>query len=147
MSSSCQISNSDPHKDFFFPDLEEVNNNRVPPEEVRILELEAVPYPDAKRVRINLSMTPYLVRPHLDLVVLDPSGAETATASIIEPMTWKQEFTIHLRTAWQAGKYKLLIRLFYPPTDEEDPKLFRLDIPVDSTDEKKLEFEIPEARK
>ncbi len=145
MSSSCQAANNDPNKEFFFPDLEELNINKLPPEEVRILELEAIPYPDAKRVRINLSMTPYQTRPHLDLVILDPSGAEAATASIIEPMAWKQEFTVHLRPERQSGKYKLLVRLFYPPLDEEDPKLFRLDIPVESTDEQELDFEVPEA--
>ena len=145
--SSCQVPNDDPNKAFFFPDLDEINNNRLPPEEVHILDLSVEPYADAKRVRVNLEMTPFLTRPHLDLVVLDPSGAESAVASIIEPMTWKQEFTIHLRTAWQAGEYKLLMRLFYPPRDEEDPKLFRLDIPVDSTDERELAFEIPESGK
>ena len=145
--SSCQVPNDDPNKAFFFPDLDEINNNRLPPEEVHILDLSVEPYADAKRVRVNLEMTPFLTRPHLDLVVLDPSGAESAVASIIEPMTWKQEFTVHLRTAWQAGEYKLLIRLFYPPRDEEDPKLFLLDIPVDSTDERELAFEIPESGK
>lgn len=138
---------NDPNNAFFFSDLEELNTSQLPPEEVRILELEASPYPDGKRVRIHLAMTPYQIRPHLDLVILDPSGAETATASIIEPMTWKQEFTVHLRTEKQTGKYKLLMRLFYPPRDKEDPKLFRLDIPVESTDERSFEFEISEREK
>ena len=133
---------SDANKEFFFPDLEELNINKLPPEKTRILELTAEPYSDAKRVRINLSMTPFQIRPHLDMVILDPGGKETATASIIEQMAWKQEFTIHLRTDQQKGKYKLLMRLFYPIPDEEDPKLFRLDIPVEDTDLKELEFEI-----
>jgi len=136
---------NDPNKEFFFPDLEELNNSKVPPEETRILALTADPYPDAKRVRINLEMTPYRVRPHLDMVVLDPTGKEIATVSIIEPMAWKQEFTIHLRAARLDGKYKLIMRLFYPPTDEEDPKLFRLDIPVEDTDRQELDFEIEES--
>lgn len=147
MSPSCKVSNlpeEDPNKAFFFPDLEEINANRLPPEEVRILELSADPYPDGKRVRVNVELTPFQVRPHLDMVILDPSGAESASASIIEPMSWKQEFTSHLRTEPQAGAYKLIMRLFYPPRDEEDPKLFRLDIPVDNTDVRSFEFELPE---
>ncbi|MCP4142857.1 MAG: hypothetical protein GY755_21655 [Chloroflexi bacterium] len=132
----------DINKAFFFDDLEEINNSKVPPAEVRILELSAAPYPDGKRVRINLEMTPFLERPHLDMVILDPSDAEAATASIIEPMSWKQEFTVHLRTEWQPGNYKVIMRLFYPPRDKEDPKLFRLDVPVESTDIKELAFEI-----
>ena len=132
----------DINKAFFFPDLDEIHNSKVLPEEVRILELNAAPYPDGKRVRINLETTPFLERPHLDMVILDPSGAEAATASIIEPMSWRQEFTVHLRTEWQPGNYKVMMRLFYPPRDEEDPKLFRLDIPVESTDVKELAFKI-----
>ena len=137
---------NDPNKEFFFPDLDEINNSKLPPEETRILLLTAEPYPDGKRVRINLEMTPYQIRPHLDMVLLDPVGAEVATVSIIEPMAWKQEFTIHLRSTHQDGKYKLIMRLFYPPTDEEDPKLFRLDIPVEDTDLQELEFEIEESK-
>ena len=137
---------NDPNKEFFFPDLDEINNSKLPPEETRILLLTAEPYPDGKRVRINLEMTPYQIRPHLDMVLLDPVGAEVATVSIIEPMAWKQEFTIHLRSTRQDGKYKLIMRLFYPPTDEEDPKLFRLDIPVEDTDLQELEFEIEESK-
>ena len=142
MASTCNISQNDPNKAFFFPDIDEINNDRLAPEETRILGLSVEPYPDAKRLRINLEMTPFLVRPHLDLVVLDPSGAESAVASIIEPMSWKQEFTVHLRTERQTGKYKVLMRLFYPPRDKEDPKLFRLDIPVESTDTRELAFEL-----
>ncbi len=135
---------NDFNKEFFFPDLEEINNSKVPPEEVRIEKLTAEPYPDGKRVRINIDMTAFQVRPHLDLVMLDPQGNVAANVSIIEPMAWKQEFTVHLREARQNGKYKVITRLFYPPRDEEDPKLFRLDIPVDDTDFKEFEFEIPE---
>ncbi len=145
---TCKIPDeNDPANAFFFPDLDDVNNERKSPEETRIINLGAEPYPDAKRVRVNLEMTPFLTRPHLDLVIIDPSGAECATASIIEPMTWKQEFTVHLRTEKQAGKYQLFVRLFYPPLDEEDPKLFRLDIPVDDTDRRELSFELPLSEK
>ncbi|HIE24952.1 MAG TPA: hypothetical protein EYP74_03015 [Anaerolineales bacterium] len=145
---TCKIpQTNDPANAFFFPDLDEINNDRKPPEETRILNLGVKPYPDAKRVRVILEMTPFLTRPHLDLVILDPNGAEAATASIIEPMTWKQEFTVHLRTKKQPGKYQLFMRLFYPPRDKEDPKLFRLDIPVDDTDRRELSFELPHSEK
>ena len=143
---SCKVSNipaEDPNKAFFFPDLEEFNANKVPPEEVRIERLEGTPYPDGKRVRVNLDMSAFQVRPHLDLVLLNPQGEPSANVSIIEPMSWQLEFTLHLRKARQDGKYKLAARLFYPPRDEEDPKLFRLDIPVEDTDFKEYTFEIP----
>lgn len=143
---SCQISQNpddDPNKAFFFPDLEGVNDNRVPPEEVRIENLSGEAYADGRRVRVNLDMTPFKVRPHADVVLLTPQGEPAANISIIEPMAWKLEFTLHLREARQDGDYKLIARIFYPPRDEEDPKLFRLDIPVDDTDRKEFSFKIP----
>jgi hypothetical protein len=143
--SSCQIPQTpddDPNKAFFFPDLEEVNDNRVQPEDVRIETLSGEAYADAKRVRVNLDMTPFKVRPHADVVLLNPQGEPAASISIIEPMSWKLEFTLHLRQPRQDGQYKLVARLFYPPRDEEDPKLFRLDIPVADTDFKEYSFEI-----
>ncbi len=144
--SSCQICqnpNDDPNKAFFFPDLDGVNDNRVPPEEVRIEKLDAEPYADGKRVRVNFDMTPFKVRPHADVVLLNPAGNPAASISIIEPMSWSLEFTLHLREARQDGNYKLMARIFYPPRDEEDPKLFRLDIPVEDTDFQEYHFEIP----
>lgn len=138
-----EVPENDPNKEFFFPDLEELNISKLPPEEVRILKLVGEPYPDGKRVRINLDMTPYQVRPHLDMVMLNPQGNIVANISIIEPMAWKQEFTVHVREARQDGEYKLIARLFYPPRDAEDPKLFRLDIPVEDTDFHEYSFEIP----
>ena len=89
-------------------------------------------------------MTPFKVRPHADVVLLNPQGEPAASISIIEPMAWKLEFTLHLRQARQDGAYKLMARIFYPPRDEEDPKLFRLDIPVDDTDRAEYSFEFPE---
>lgn len=148
MSSSNQIpenQDEDPNKAFFFPDLDEMNDNRVPPEEVRIENLSGEPYADGKRVRVNLDMTPFKVRPHADVVLINPQGELAANISIIEPMAWKLEFTLHMREPRQDGDYKLMARIFYPPRDEEDPKLFRLDIPVEDTDRKEFSFEIPES--
>ena len=136
--------NDDPNKAFFFPDLEEINNSKVPPEEVRIENLSGEAYADGRRVRVNLDMTPFQVRPHADIVLLNPQGEPAANISIIEPMSWKLEFTLHLREARQDGNYTLMARIFYPPRDEEDPKLFRLDIPVEDTDRKEYTLEIPE---
>lgn len=135
--------NEDPNKAFFFPELDEMNDSRVPPEEVRIEDLRAEAYADGKRVRVNLDMTPFKVRPHADVVLLNPAGNPAASISIIEPMAWSLEFTLHLREARQDGEYKLVARIFYPPRDEEDPKLFRLDIPVEDTDFQEYSFEIP----
>ncbi|OQX64831.1 MAG: hypothetical protein B5M51_02445 [Anaerolinea sp. 4484_236] len=131
--------------EFFFESETNDSIARLEPRDVRILELSAEPYSDGKRVRVNFAMTPFKIRPHLDVTLNDPNGEQVATVSIIEPMNWKQEFIIHLRSERLDGNYKLSMRLFYPPPDEEDPKLFRLDIPVEDTDFREVEFEIKES--
>jgi hypothetical protein len=102
---------------FFFAedDLE-----RASPEETRILAVEAEPYPDGERVRVNIRMTPFLTRPHIEVTVTDMHGDEVATASIVEPMGWNLEFTMHLRGA-TGSPFRIESRLFYPDGPQSLP--------------------------
>lgn len=93
---------------------------RVPPDGTRIISLSAEPYPDHERVRVNIQMTPFQIRPHIEVSLTDGNGAEIATASIVEPMGWKLEFTMHLRGA-TATPFRLEARLFYPDGPQAEP--------------------------
>ncbi len=108
--------------DSFFP---QEDLQRVPPEETRILSLDAGPYPDGERVRVQIHITPFQVRPHIELVLTDAKDSEVATASIVEPITPRLELTMHLRGA-SAGPFRLEARLFYPegPSSEPVVKVF-----------------------
>ena len=103
--------------DSFFPqdDLQ-----RFPPAATRIESLEAVAYPDGTRVRVNMRMTPFEVRPHIEVSLKDGNGAEVATASIVEPMGWNLELTLHLRGA-STNPFTLEARLFYPDGPQAEP--------------------------
>jgi len=103
--------------DFFFP---EDDLQRVPPEETRVQSLDVQPYPDGERVRVNIQMTPFQKRPYLELRLVDAHGDEVATASIVEPMSWKLELTMHLRKA-TANPFTIAARLFYPEGPEAEP--------------------------
>ena len=102
---------------FFFP---EDDLQRMTPEETRITSLAAEPYSDGRRVRVNIEMTPFQIRPYLEVALTDANGAEVATASIVEPMAWKLEFTMHLRGA-SASPFKIEARLFYPDGPQAEP--------------------------
>ncbi len=102
---------------FFFPEDDLV---RQSPEQTRIVSLEAQPYPDAERIRVNLEMTPFQMRPHIEISLTDADGDEVATASIVEPMTWKLEFTMHLRGA-TLSPFTVEARLFYPDGPQAEP--------------------------
>ena len=102
---------------FFLP---EDDLQRAVPEDTRITSLTAEPYPDGERVRVDIEMTPFQKRPYLEVTLTDASGSEIAAASIVEPMGWKLEFTMHLRGA-RANPFKLEARLFYPDGPEAEP--------------------------
>jgi hypothetical protein len=103
--------------DFFFP---EDNLTRAVPEETRITSLSAEAWTDGRRVRVNLEITPFQKRPYIEVTLNDAEGNEAASASIVEPLSWKIEFTMHIRGDLN-NPYTLNARLYYPddgPSDE-----------------------------
>lgn len=112
--------------DFFFP---EDNLNRVTPEETRITSLSAVPYPDGYRLHVHIEMTPFQTRPHLDIKLTDCDGREVASTSVVEPLNWKIEFTMHIRDDELKNPYTLEATLFYPDGGPSaEPQTFTFDV-------------------
>lgn len=126
--------------DIFFQDPSVIP---LPPNEVRIRNLSAEPRPDGRRVRVYLELTPFLKRPSGELSVSDPAGEEAASASIVESMTPKMEFTLHLRGEPQPGKYRLHAAIFYLAESDQGSA----EAPPDVTqrtivDQAQVEFEL-----
>ena len=115
-----------PLMEFFFP---EDNLKRTPPEETKIISLTAEPYEDGRRVRVNIQMSPFEQRPHLEFTLTDTESQEISTASFVEPMQWKLEFTMHLRAKPASGPLDLEARLYYPDGPEADPAAVRIELP------------------
>ena len=110
--------------DFFLP---EDHLQRATPEETRITSLTAEPYPDGYRLRVNIEMTPFQTRPHLEVILNDADHEEVASSTIVEPLTWKIEFTMHIRGDLN-NPYTLEAKLFYPDGPTTDPKTFTFDV-------------------
>ena len=118
--------------DFFLP---EDHLQRATPEETRITSLTATPYPDGYRLHVNIEMTPFQTRPHLEVVLSDADQEEVASTSIVEPLGWKIEFTMHIRGELN-NPYTVEAKLFYPDGPTSDPKTFTFDVnPPDSSSE------------
>ena len=111
--------------EFFFP---EDNLHRTAPEETKILSLTAEPYEDGRRVRVNIEISPFEKRPHLEFVLTDTENKEISSASFVEPMTWKLEFTLHLRAEPAKGPLDLAARLYYPDGPEAELVSVRIDV-------------------
>jgi hypothetical protein len=110
--------------DFFFP---EDNLHRMTPEETQISDLSVRPYPDGRRLRVNIEITPFQKRPYLEFVLRDAAGEEVSTASMVEPLSWKLEFTMHLRGECR-NPYTLEARLFYPDGPAARPRTIAFEV-------------------
>jgi len=110
--------------DFFFP---EDNLQRMVPEETSITALSAEPYPDGRRLHVNIAVTPFQKRPYIEVILNNGDGDEIASASIVEPLTWKLEFTMHLRGEIH-NPYTLHARLYYPDGPSREPLIFSFDV-------------------
>ena len=110
--------------EFFFP---EDNLNRMVPEETNITSLSAEPYPDGYRVRVKVQITPFQKRPHIDVRLTDADGEEVASTTIVEPLNWKIEFTMHIRGELK-NPYSIEATLYYPDGPSQDPQKFDFDV-------------------
>lgn len=90
----------------------------LPPDEVRIRGLRAEPFPDHRRIRINLQITPFQKRPNIEIVVTNEIEEESASLSIIESIDPKMEFTLHLKDDKPSGQYTVLSQIYYYEDDQ-----------------------------
>ncbi len=87
----------------------------VPPEDVRVLEAAASPYPDGRRVKVAVRLTPFLDRPDVELRIFDGKGGERAQAAVIECVDHEFTLTLHLRSAKpEQGPFRLQVTASYP---------------------------------
>lgn len=110
--------------DFFFP---EDNLTRAVPEETKISSLGAETYPDGRRLRVNIAITPFQKRPYIEVMLNDKDGNEIASTSIVEPLSWKLEFTMHLRGEIN-NPYTLNAKLYFPDGPSQEPVLYSFDV-------------------
>ncbi len=108
----------------FFANIDP-DEKRLPPEEVRIRDLQAQILEEGRRVKVYLEVDPFLKRPNAELTITDPQGRIVSETSIIESMMRKMELTMHLRGDPLSGQHTLAATLFYahfePPAEPGQP--------------------------
>jgi hypothetical protein len=88
----------------------------VPREQVSIRSVSATPYPDGRRIRVEIEITPFSPsdRPNLEIAVHDPSGAEVGSLTVIETIQPTLGVTLHIKGAdAPQGCYTLQASLYY----------------------------------
>jgi hypothetical protein len=109
--------------DFFVNDPSEI---RLPPDEVRIRDLQVQVLDEGRKVKVYFEVDPFQKRPSADLTITDPQGKPVSNVSIIESMLHKMELTMHLRGEPVSGQYTIELVLFYgsmiePAEDSQEP--------------------------
>lgn len=78
------------------------------------MQLGAEPWPDRRRVRVTLEITPFLEPPNIEVVITDPHQQEVSSVSIIQTIDSRMTFTMHLRGPEITGTCTLTATLSYP---------------------------------
>ncbi len=94
----------------------------LPPAEVRIRELRVEPWPDGRRLKVHLSLTPFQQKPDLEAAVFDAAGNAVSHANIIENAEIKFVFTMHIRSQKVGGNYTLSVMVNYQDLGTVDEK-------------------------
>jgi hypothetical protein len=96
------------------PHARPLPDDALPPEEVRFSELRVEPWPDGRRIRVHLTLTPFQQNPNLDMTLSDETGAEAGRVDIIETIENRIVFTMHIRSALASGPFSLKANISYP---------------------------------
>lgn len=113
-----------------------------PPDSIKITHLQAVPVSDGWRVKVEVHVTPFQMRPNLEIALVreDEKPLAVAVLSIVETMHPRMEFTMHIRgVSDPRGKYRLHAMVYYRdpiPEDAIEPP------PMQIKDTKQLELSI-----
>ncbi len=107
----------------------------LPPDEVRIERVRAVPYSDRRRVKVEVDITPFRERPNLEIAIRSDAGDMVATASAIDVMAFHLAFTLHLRDGGEVRPgYEVVVLLYYDdplsPQDQRQAPLTPADSPA-----------------
>lgn len=124
--------------------LQDPNEVRLPPEDVRLTNVEVIPQPNAKQVKIHIELTPFLKRPNIEVSITSEAGKEVGHTSILETMLHKLEFTMHLRQVEPGAELRLETTVYYQklPEPSDTPVGIPLPDPL-IVDHNTMTFSIP----
>ena len=92
----------------------------LPRDQVAIEHVTFEPYADGRRVRVSITLTPFLDRPNLDISLLTPEGRPVSSLSIVEALERHMDFTLHLRERELLPQYIGRVELYYEEGQVQD---------------------------
>jgi len=111
-----------------FSDSDTDPDEALPPSEVRLTELRVEPWPDGRRVRVHLALTPFQQNPNLIAVIQEMEQRPIASTTIIETPDDRIVLTMHLRSAAAGVPYQLTVSVIYPDFGVVDDRTLTFEV-------------------
>ena len=93
-----------------------INPTLTPPpqDDIKILALDAEPYPDGRRVRVKLVLSPFLQGPNAEINLSNHDDELLASINIVNIFIPENEFTLHIpENKSLPGSYTVNVEVFY----------------------------------
>ncbi len=126
--------------------LQDPNEVRLPPEEVRFTKVQVTPLPNGRQVKIHVELTPFKQRPNIEVTITSREGKEVGHTTILETMLHTLEFTVHFRQVEPSEELRLETTLYYQKLPE--PSASGEEVPLPESlvvDRKTTQFGLPQA--
>jgi hypothetical protein len=91
-------------------------------DKVRIRTFDVEPYPDGRRLKCTLILTPFERSPDIEIVIVDQKGRTVASSNIVGLVDNKIVITVHIREPTPGGRFTARVSLTYPDEGLEDQK-------------------------
>jgi len=98
-----------------------INPTLTPPpqDDIKILALDAEPYPDGRRVRVKLVLSPFLKGPNAEINLSNHDDELLASIDIVNIFIPENEFTLHIpENKSIPGSYTVNVEVFYIEEEE-----------------------------
>ena len=98
-----------------------INPTLTPPpqDDIKILALDAEPYPDGRRVRVKLVLSPFLQGPNGEISLTNQDDELLTTINIVNIFIPENEFTLHIpENKSLPGSYTVNVEVFYIEEEE-----------------------------
>lgn len=98
-----------------------INPTLTPPpqDDIKILALDAEPYPDGRRVRVKLVLSPFLQGPNAEINLSNHDDELLASIDIVNIFIPENEFTLHIpENKSLPGSYTVNVEVFYIEEEE-----------------------------
>jgi hypothetical protein len=89
---------------------------------VRIVSFGVEPYPDGRRLKCTLILTPFSTPSDVEIIIEDHEGHTVAGSSIVGLVDSKAVFTMHIREPASDRSYLARVSLIHPDEGLEDQK-------------------------